>query len=157
DRSCSIYSSIETLGSATDLEEIKKYATVPAGIDATIDTLKTEVDALKSANIQGELKRARDRAGIVKTLRNAVDTLSAFDIAAYESRVTVRSQASQRRDEAGNKAFDGLKIAGLLGREWQQFIQAGEEYLRQHGNAQYPQQDDPCAYCQQPLTATAVE
>jgi len=34
---------------------------------------------------------------------------------------------------------------------------AGEEYLKKNTAPTYPGADDPCAYCQQPLTAKAVE
>ena len=157
DRSCSIYAMIETLGAATDLDEIRKYAVLPENIDSTIETLKIEVDALKSSNIQNELKRLRDRVAVVKGLKTAIQTASAFDITKYASHVQARDQASQRRDDAGNKAFEGLGIPGVLGPEWRQFIQAGEEYLKKNTNKTYPGANDPCAYCQQPLTAKAVE
>jgi hypothetical protein len=157
DRSCSIYSTIETLGAATDLEEIRKYAVLPANADATIESLTIEVDALKSSNIQTELKRSRDRAALVKALKTAVGTAKAFDTATYASRVQTREQAFRRRDEAGSKAFTGLGIPGVLSDEWRQFIQAGEEYLKKNTAATYPGTDDPCAYCQQPLTAKAVD
>src|SRR5207248_3534563 len=128
DRSCSIYASIETLGAATDLDEIRKYAVLPENIDSTIETLKIEVDALKSSNIQNELKRSRDRAAVVKALKTAIQTASAFDITKYVSHVQTRDQASQRRDDAGSKAFEGLAIPVVFGSDWRQFIQAGEEY-----------------------------
>jgi ABC-type Na+ transport system ATPase subunit NatA len=157
DRSCSIYPIIETLGAATDLDEIKKYAVLPENIDATIDSLTIEVDALKSSNIQNELKRSRDRASVVKALKWAIETAKAFDIATYASLLRALDQASRRRDEAGNKAFEGLGIPGILSEEWQEFIQAGEEYLKKNTTEKYPDTDDPCAYCQQPLTAKAVD
>jgi energy-coupling factor transporter ATP-binding protein EcfA2 len=157
DRSCSIYPIIETLGAATDLDEIRKYAVLPENIDATIDSLTTEVDALKSSNMQNELKRSRDRVAVVKALKSAIETAKTFDVMTYGSRVEARDQASRRRDEAGNKAFEGVGIPGVLSREWRQFIQAGEEYLKKNTAATYPGTDDPCAYCQQPLTAKAVE
>jgi energy-coupling factor transporter ATP-binding protein EcfA2 len=157
DRSCSIYPLIETLGAATDLDEIRKYAVLPENIDATIDSLTTEVDALRSLNIQNELKRARDRVALVKALKSAIETAKAFDVTTYSYRLQSRDQASQRRDDAGNKAFDGVGIPGVLSDEWQQFIQAGEEYIRKNTAAIYPGAGDPCAYCQQPLTAKAVE
>ncbi|MGB9072389.1 MAG: AAA family ATPase [Terriglobales bacterium] len=157
DRSCSIYAIIETLGAATDLDEIRKYAVLPEDVDATIESLTIEVDALKSANIQNELKRSRDRAAVVKALKSAIETAKAFDITTYASHVQARDQASRRRDEAGNKAFEGLGIPGVLSDEWRQFIQAGEEYLKKNTAKTYPGTDDPCAYCQQPLTAAAVE
>jgi predicted ATPase len=157
DRSCSIYAIIETLGAATDLDEIRKYAVLPENIDSTIETLKIEVDALKSSNIQNELKRSRDRAAVVTALKTAIQTASAFDITTYVSHVLARDQASQRRDDAGSKAFEGLGIPGVLGPEWRQFIQAGEEYLKTNADKKYPAANDPCAYCQQPLTVKAVE
>jgi energy-coupling factor transporter ATP-binding protein EcfA2 len=157
DRSCSIYAIIETLGAATDLDEIRKYAVLPENIDAIIESLTIEVDALKSSNIQNELKRSRDRAAVVKALKSAIETAEAFDITAYASRVQARDQASRRRDEAGNKAFEGLGIPGILSDEWRQFIQAGEEYLKKNTAQKYPATDDACAYCQQPLTAKAVK
>src|SRR5580704_16895912 len=157
DRSCSIYSIIETLGAATDLEEIRKYAVLPENIETTIESLTTEVDALKSSNIQNELKRSRDRAAVVKALKTAIETAKTFDIETYAARVQTRDQAAKRRDEAGNKAFEGLGIPGVLSEEWRQFIQAGEEYLKKNTTDQYPAPEDACAYCQQPLTAKAVE
>jgi energy-coupling factor transporter ATP-binding protein EcfA2 len=157
DRSCSIYPTIETLGSATDLNEIKQYATIPDGIDATIDALKVEVDALGSSNIQNELKRARDRAAVVTALKTAMGTVKNFDVATYTARISARDKASQRHEDAGNRAFTGLAIPGILGDEWRRFIQAGEEYVKKHAPATYPGAGDACAYCQQPLTATAVD
>jgi energy-coupling factor transporter ATP-binding protein EcfA2 len=157
DRACSIYAIIETLGSATDLDEIRKYAVLPENIDAAIESLTIEVDALKSSNIQNELKRARDRHAVVKALKTAIETAKAFDIEIYASRVQARDQAAQRRDEAGNKAFEGLGIPSVLSEEWRQFIQAGEEYLKKNAADKYPSKDDNCAYCQQPLTTKAVE
>jgi energy-coupling factor transporter ATP-binding protein EcfA2 len=157
DRSCSIYAIIETLGAATDLDEIRKYADLPENSEAAIESLTIEVDALKSQNIQNELKRARDRAIIVKALKSAMEKAIAFDITTYSSRVETRDQASRRRDEAGSKAFDGLGIPGVLSEEWRQFIQAAEEYLKKNTSEKYPGSADLCAYCQQPLTASAVE
>lgn len=157
DRGCSIYPTIETLGAATDIAEIKQYAVLPENIDATIDSLRTEIDALRSANIQNELKRARDRAAVVQSVKAAIEKAKAFDVAKYASLVKARDEAARRRDEAGSKAFDGLGIAGVLTDEWRQFIQAGEEYLKKHTVQGYPHTSDPCAYCQQPLTAKAVE
>lgn len=74
DRSSSIYPIIETLGAATDLDEIRRYALLPENTDATLESLTTEVAALKSSNIQNELRRARDRLVVVNALKKAVET-----------------------------------------------------------------------------------
>jgi ABC-type hemin transport system ATPase subunit len=157
DRSCSIYPIIETLGAATDLDEIRKYAILPEDIDATIDSLTIEIDALKSSNIQNELKRSRDRLAVAKALKSAIETAKAFDIPTFSSHVQVRDQAAQRSDQAGSKSFEAAGIPGVLSPEWRQFIQAGEEYLKKNMTAAYPVTDDPCAFCRQPLTASALQ
>jgi hypothetical protein len=156
DRSSSIYPVIETLGAATDLEDIKKYAVLPENMYATIESLTTEVGALRSSNIQNELKRARDRLSVVKAIKTVVQTAKGFDLPTYASHLAALSEATKRRDEAGAKAFEGIGIPGVLGPEWRQFIQAGEEYLNKNAAASYPNANDPCAYCQQPLTAKAL-
>ena len=156
DRSSSIYPVIETLGAATDLEEIKKYAVLPENIDATIESLTTEVGALRSSNIQNELKRARDRLSVVNAIKTVVQKAKGFDLPTYASHLVAISEATKRHDEAGAKAFEEIGIPGVLGPEWRQFIQAGEEYLQKNAAANYPNADEPCAYCQQPLTAKAL-
>lgn len=157
DRASSIYPTIETLGAATDIEEIRKYAVLPNDADVTIESLKTEIDALRSSSIQNGLKRARDRGAVVQALKAAIDAAKAFDLGRYAALLEARKQATQRRDEAGSKAFDGLGIPGVLTDEWRGFIQAGEGYLQKHAGERYPHAADSCAYCRQPLTAAAVD
>jgi energy-coupling factor transporter ATP-binding protein EcfA2 len=156
DRACSIYPTIETLGSATDIDEIKKYAVLPDNVDGAIEALKLEVDALRSPNVQNDLKRSRGRAAVVQSLKSAIDAAAAFEVTKYEELINKRADASRRRDEASSKAFDGVAIPGVLSGEWQGFIQAGEDYLRKHLGEEYPHSSQPCAYCRQPLTVSAV-
>lgn len=156
-RSCSIYPMIETLGAATDLDEIRKYAASPENIDATIESLTVEIDALKSSNIQNELKRSRDRLAVVRAIKSAVETAKKFDIPTFAAHVKARDDAAMRNDEAGSKAFETSGIPGVLGREWRQFIQAGEEYIKKNIAAEYPATGDPCAYCRQPLNAAVLQ
>jgi hypothetical protein len=156
ERSCSIYPMIETLGAATDLDEIKNYAVLPENCDDAIESLAIEVDALRSPNAQNELKRARDRAAVVSALKTAIQTARAFDPTTYAAHIQTLNQASTRRDEAGSKAFEESGIPGVLSEEWRQFIEAGDEYLDKNVPETYPTTADSCAYCQQPLTAQAV-
>lgn len=157
DRACSIYAPIETLGAATDIEEIRKYALLPSNAEATIEALRTEIDALRSSNIQNELKRARDRAAVVRSLKTAIETAKAFSVAKYSTLVEACKEATRRRDQAGIKAFEGIEIPGILTDEWRAFIQAGEDYVKKHAKNGYPHETDSCAYCRQPLTASTLE
>lgn len=157
DRSSSIYAAIETLGAATDLAEVRAFATVPEDIDARIESLGIEIDALSSSRKRSELKRARNRAALVQDLGRAIDLMAAFDEAEYASLVATRDAAARQRDAAGGKAFEDLAIPGILGPEWRRFIQAGEEYLTANAPADYPLENSTCAYCRQPLTTAALQ
>lgn len=157
ERTCSIYATIETLGAATDIEEVREYALLPGNADEGIESLKAEIDALRSANIQNELKRVRARAAVVESLKTAIAAAKAFDAPNYAALVEACKGATRRRDEAGSRAFDGIGIPGVLTAEWHTFVQAGEDYLKKHAAAGYPHAADSCAYCQQPLTAKALE
>ena len=157
DRACSIYAAIETLGAATDLEEIRRFATIPSDVDATIQTLKVEVDALNSTSTQAELKRTRSRASVVDSLRTALLAVKAFEVEPYHSYVQARDGAARRHTEVSSIAFQGLNIPGVLGAKWRQFIQSGEDYIRSSLAGPYPHEGTPCAYCRQPLTTTEVE
>jgi energy-coupling factor transporter ATP-binding protein EcfA2 len=157
ERGCSIYSTIETLGPATDIDDFRKYALLPDNVDSVIESLKAEINALKSTNIQIELRRARERTVVVDSLRSAIQTAKVFDITGYESHLESFKSAVQRRDEAGSNAFAGLTIPGVLSDEWRSFVEAGEEYLKKHVAADYPHEADSCIYCRQPFSATALE
>ncbi len=157
DRGCSIYSTIETLGAATDLQEIRTYATLAEGVDTSIDSLQLEIDALKSRNVQGELKRARDRMAILLDCKSVVQAGADFNLDEYAKRVETVADSARRHEVASGKAFDGVAAPGILGREWQRFIQAGDEYLRMNENADYPKSGDVCAYCRQPLIDHALD
>jgi hypothetical protein len=97
ERACSIYSTIETLGPATDINDIRKFALLPDNVDSVIESLKAEIDALKSTNIQIELRRALERTVVVDSLRSAVIAANTFDIARYESLVESFKSAAQRQ------------------------------------------------------------
>lgn len=157
DRSSSIYATIETLGAATDIAEVRAFATVPEDIDARIESLSIEIDALSSSRKRSELKRAQNRAALVQDLGQAIAIMAAFDEEEYISLVATRDAAARQRDAAGGKAFEDLAIPGVLGPEWRRFIQAGEEYLTANAPADYPLETSKCAYCRQPLTTAALQ
>jgi AAA domain-containing protein len=103
-RSCSIYPIIETLGAATDLDEIRNYATLPEHLDLKIESLTIEIDALRSSSIQNELRRSRDRLVVIKALKVAIEAAKHFDVPTFVARINTRDGASQRSDAAGSKA-----------------------------------------------------
>ena len=49
------------------------------------ESFTIEIDALKSSNIQNELKRSRERLAIVKAVKSAIEKAKVFDIATFTS------------------------------------------------------------------------
>jgi hypothetical protein len=80
-----------------------------------------------------------------------------FDWVAHAARVETARRAAEHFVDATQRAFAGEAIPGVLSEAWRAFIQAGERYLKHVGVRQYPGEKDACAYCRQPLSATAVE
>src|SRR5690606_1070079 len=106
DPSSSIYPLIATLGGATDLEEIRRYAALPDRFESTIESLKAEIEALKSSNTQNELKRLQARRAMVEALSSAIDVARAFDLERYAELLDAYTRNKERRDKAGAKAFE---------------------------------------------------
>ncbi len=156
DRASSIYAAIETLGAATDLDELKTYAQLPDDCQSTIEGLRIEIDALKSKNLQTEVHRAKDRLLLVNDLASAISTASSFDMNTYTVKRQALLQATLQRDSAGAKAFEDMAIQGLLSPEWRAFVEAGDAYRKSHLAVDYPVDHDNCSYCRQPLLADAV-
>ena len=50
----------------------------------------------------------------------------------------------------------GFDIPGALSETWQQFVSAGDAYLKDLALEDYPEEGKSCLYCQQDLSTTAV-
>ena len=139
DRSCSIYPIIETLGAATDLDEIKKYAVLPENIDVTIESLTIEVDALKSSNIQNELSVRATGLAVVKALKSAIETAKHLILRRCLSRSDaetgiaaerrgrqqgLRGGRNSRRSQPRNGASSYRPARNISRKTWPKHIQA---------------------------------
>lgn len=157
DRACRFYPMIESLGAATDIVKLRAIAVVSDEEQSQIGTIRTEIDALRSSTPQAQMKLAESQRQHLGAILKVIDSLRVFDSVGYDQAVTEFGHAKQKYDEATSLAFAGSPIPGVLKKEWDQFIQAAEEYLRQTENPEsYPQDDDVCVYCRQPLGAEAV-
>lgn len=157
ERTSRLYSLVESLGAASDLNKLRQIASVTEEEGAHVATLRTEIDALKSTTPQAQLRLAETQRQHVSAILQALSTVGAFDAAGYERGIQQMNTARQDYERATQSSFAGMSIPGVLQEEWKRFIQAGEEYLQHHDDpTAYPREDDKCLYCRQPLTPEAI-
>jgi recombinational DNA repair ATPase RecF len=157
DRQSRIYPLVDSLGAATDLGQLKELAVVTDAERQEIETLKTEIDALRTTNPAAQLKLAETGNQHLDALKKAYSVLGRFDIASYGERLASLRKAEREYESATQESFAGLPIPGLLQDEWREFIRAGEEYLCALDEEEaYPEAGKECLYCRQPLSPGAV-
>lgn len=152
-----VYTKIESLGSSTDLAELTKLADVSEEEEAGLDSLREKVDALKSKSTDARVQVATAERDVFRTVSGALRIVRGFDCAAYVAAATKLSDAKDEHTQATKQAFAGEPIPGVLEKPWRQFIESAEAYLQDTEAEAYPQADDTCIYCRQPLTESAVE
>ncbi len=157
DRQSRIYPLVDSLGAATDLGQLKELAVVTGAEKQEIETLKTEIDALRTTNPAAQVKLAETGNQHIDALKKALSVIGQFDIAAYGERLGSLQKAEREYERATQESFAGLPIPGLLQEEWREFVRAGEEYLRAlEDRDAYPNEGKECLYCRQPLSPEAV-
>lgn len=157
DRQSRIYPLVDSLGAATDVGQLKELAVVTDAEKQEIETLRTEIDALRTTNPAAQLKLAETGNQHLDALKKAFSAVGRFDISAYGERLAALQKAEREYERATQESFAGLPIPGLLQDEWRQFIRAGEEYLRALEDQEtYPDEGKECLYCRQPLSPEAV-
>ena len=155
-RGTSVYSKIETLGPQTDLQALKRLATLSEQEFTRLPDLRREVEALKSQVDELRLQSVKIDLDLVKRVGAICDTVEVFDWQEYNNGVVAVDTARDRHETATVTAFQGLEIPSVLSEEWCNFIEAGEAYIRSSTLGDYPTERAACTYCNQPLESSAV-
>ncbi len=152
------YALIESLGPITDLAAVRALTFVEKTERETIDPLKLEIDALKSSKPELYIRAATELKQKFESLAKAISTLAEIDAGSYTEAVARVASANQQHEAVTRSSFAGLTIPGLLQDAWKEFIQAGEEYLRATVESEnYPSTESNCIYCQQLVSAPAID
>lgn len=157
DRGTAVYPKIESLGPATNLDELRALANVTDAEKEQLSSLQTEVEALRSQAPQAQLRLAENEKKLLETLKTALESIRGFNLPAYMAARGQLLGARERYESATSSAFADSEIPGVLREEWKQFILAGETFLRSiDAHEHYPQGGDQCIYCRQKLDERAV-
>lgn len=156
-REVSFYSRIDGLGASTDTSALKKLADVSPEDEASLPSLRETVAALGSQSVHTQVQAAQAELDVFTRAKVVAEQVLGFDVKALNDALAAVTAAEAKRTAATQAAFADDHLPGFLSNEWRAFIEAGEDYLKSLGLADYPSADAPCAYCRQPLTSAAVK
>lgn len=154
-RGSSIFPKIEGLGASTNLAELEELATVSQAERTELSTLKLSVQALSDTSDRGHGEMLRNRTSILRNLITIAEALEQFRSQRYADAVTAESHARDQQTSAAAAVFGGDQLPDELRPAWQTFIEAGELFLGDSGQTEYPAADDVCIYCRQALDDAA--
>jgi hypothetical protein len=156
-RDSNVYPKVEQLGPSTDMAEIEQLATLSESERDEIDALKLSVQSLGSETATGRTEPLRSRIAALRALTDVVSAASAFDTAALAAATDELEQAQKAQAKAATSVLGGEDLPAEVRPAWQSFIEAGERYLKTSAvQPTYPQAEDACIYCRQPLEQSAV-
>jgi hypothetical protein len=159
----SITKVISELGTNTDLIELSGLATITSENENKIRELDKEIATLKARDILKEIEKISQTIKDFSTLKQKI--LSAERALNDEAITTVKDavdQYQQRESMAQRLSADQFKTDRFtqIGTEaWHHFIESAKELAEAEGSEDipYPQVDDYCLLCHQPLSREAYE
>ena len=153
-RAASVYPLIETLGAATDLDQLRAMADHHTDADTRIGTLRRTVAALEADTISAEITLQQRAERVLAEASTAAQILGRFSPATYSSELTALAYLQEEYRAFRAALFEAADLPAAPDDTWTRFIQAGEEY-EAHLSAHDAHDADRCLYCRQPLSDPA--
>ena len=153
-RGASVYPLIETLGAATDLEQLRAAADPVTDVDDRIAGLRRTVAALEADTISAEIKLQQRGERILAQAVAIATAIVDFDVAVYERELETLATLEQDYRTFRTALFEAADLPAEPDDTWSTFIQSGEAY-ETHLAALGVHDVDRCLYCRQPLSQKA--
>jgi hypothetical protein len=156
-RDRTVYPKIEQLGPSTDMAEIEQLASLSEAERDETEALKLSIESLGSEAAAGNSEPLRNRIAVLHAMTDVASAASTFDGAALAATTDELEQARKAQADAATAVLGDSGLPEAVRPAWQAFVDAGERYLRASTkDAMYPQEEDECIYCRQPLEPAAV-
>ncbi|MBN6749603.1 AAA family ATPase [Micrococcus luteus] len=149
-RGSTIYPLIETLGTSTDLADLKAKAITGDDVDTKLDELAQAVGALRANTIGTQITALKAEQRVLTQAAAAAEALMDFDATAYNDALARRAQLTSDYETFRSELFAAADLPAEPDDTWSQFIESGETY-RQHLVELEAHDSDRCLYCRQPL------
>ncbi len=155
-RGTSAYQVIETIGAATDLDEIRRLADTEDAPQERVAALEHSVEALKSTAISAQLTTAKSQGDLYEGLFRVAKVWEGLNIKAYNEAVATAKEAEDEVKNLRAELYSNVGLSGEGEEEWQEFILSAEAYVRHKSDHDYPASGDTCIYCHQSLGPEAL-
>ena len=149
-RESSVYTQIETLGAATNLEALKAKADPDPNIEDRLETLRRAVAALEGDNLRTQIQARQREARMLAQGSEIAAGLRAFDAVKYNELLGRRAQLTTDYQAFRDELFAAASLPAEPEQTWHDFIEAGDAY-RQHLVDLGAHDADRCLYCRQTL------
>lgn len=150
---------IKNLGADTDQEKLKELGNYTKEDAEKLEELIIKWKGLKALNIPKRIAELQNLLGHLKdfTLKEEaiLEVLRPGKIEEYESLITSYKRLKELTKQEGVNSLKEYDIESIGSNEWRSFIKASKTYAEiistAHGQP-YPQEEDKCLFCLQPLT-----
>lgn len=153
-RAAAVYPLIETLGAATDLDQLKAIADYDPDVDTRITELRRTVAALEADTISAEITVQQRFERVLIEATAAAKTIVSFNPDSYDSELRTLGTLQADYQTFRTALFEAADMPAAPDDTWTRFIQAGEEYAA-HLSALDAHDAERCLYCRQPLNDPA--
>ena len=156
DSGSSIYPYIESLGPATNLQELQQYLTLPDNAAEREKELESTIAALH-ANAIGQRVSLKSRfQSVLKEALAYTSVAGEFESKEYDDALSRLSNLHGDLATLRDSLFDKANLPADPDETWDVFIRAGQEY-RRHLESLGAHDDTLCLYCRQLLNTEALE
>ena len=156
DSSSSIYPYIESLGPATNLQELQQHLTLPDNAAEQEKELEGTIAALRANVIGQQVSLTSKFQSVLKEALAYTSVAGKFQSKEYDDALSRLSNLHGYLATLRDSLFDKANLPADPDETWDAFICAGQEYRRHLENLGV-HDDTLCLYCRQLLNTDALE
>lgn len=155
-RASSVYPLIETLGAASDLNELKRLAEVGENAQDQLKNLQLAVAALRADTISQQIKTQQRRERALTQALTWATALSRIPIGDYNTAVTALTTLRADYELFRETLFAAANLPAQPDETWTAFVRSGQAY-REHLGQLGVHDESRCLYCRQTLDSAATD
>lgn len=156
DRGSTLYPMIETLGAASDLEELKRLADVGDDAPARLKTLQLAVAALQANTTSQQITIGQRRERVLSEALSYLTLVDQLKVDDYDAAVKRRGDLQDDYNTFREALFAAADLPAPPDDSWEAFIRSGQTY-REHLEEIGVHDEARCLYCRQSLSTVAGE
>lgn len=152
---------ISNLSKDSSEEKLNELSSFGEKQEKELEEKETQLSTLSKGLLQNEVRALKSQIGELKTIIEKIDqTKIAFNADTWKKLIDTNKAISELEK---NTKKGITEIAASKGvefyetNEFKDFLSAAESYIKKINKTEYPQEDDVCIYCRQPLEKDAME